>query len=88
VEERGSCGCQRDAALAAVQQLDAELELEFPHLLTEGGLGQVQPLGRAAEVQLLRHGYEVTNASKFHEWHGRNAPAWCRRPVEVSCSYP
>ena len=46
-------GGQRDAAAVALEQPHAELGLERPDLLAHARLGEVQPLGGAAEVQLL-----------------------------------
>jgi hypothetical protein len=42
-----------------VEELAAELRLEAPDLRGERGLGDVEPLGAAAEVQLLGDGQEV-----------------------------
>ena len=50
---------QRDAAGRAVDEQDAELALQTPELLADGGLHDVQPLGGTAEVQLLGDRDEV-----------------------------
>jgi hypothetical protein len=54
------------AALRAVEQLCPELLLETFDLVTQRWLGHAQPLGRPAEVQRLRNGYEVTQALEVH----------------------
>src|SRR5215204_1978587 len=66
VEHGGAGGGQRDAPLSAVEQLHAELLLELAHLLAHRGLGDVEPFGRAAEMELLRDGYEVPQVSRLH----------------------
>jgi hypothetical protein len=46
-----------------MEQVDAELDLELAHLLAEARLRKVQPLGRAAEMELFRDGDEVANST-------------------------
>jgi hypothetical protein len=47
-------GCrQRDVPTRAVDELVAELAFESAKALTDPGLGDAEPLGRATEVQLL-----------------------------------
>jgi len=65
-EERGARRGQLDLALVAREQLRADLLLELADLLAERRLGHVQPLRRAAEVQLLGDGHEVAKVSEFH----------------------
>jgi hypothetical protein len=69
VEERGSRRGQGHAALRAVEEPHAKLLLELAHLLADGRLRDVQALCRAAEVQLLRDGNEVSEVSEFHGGH-------------------
>jgi hypothetical protein len=57
-----------------VEELAAELCLERPDLGREGRLGDVQPLGGAAEVQLLGDGQEVPEMPKL-ELHAPAAEA-------------
>jgi hypothetical protein len=52
--------------MCALEELDAELDLELAHLLAHRRLGDVQPLGRAPEVKLLRHRDEVPQMPEFH----------------------
>lgn len=55
-EQRLARGCERDRR--AREQRHAELALEPRDLLAERGLGEVQPLRRAREVQLLADDHE------------------------------
>ena len=55
-----------DTAGRPVEQGDTQLALEPPHLLAHRGLDDVQPFGRAAEVQLLGDGQEVPQLTQFH----------------------
>ena len=57
---------QGDAAMSAVQELDAELLLELADLFTYGRLRHMQPLGGTAEMQLFGNGYEISEVTKFH----------------------
>ena len=66
LEQRDAGGGERDAALGAVEQLDSELLLELAYLLAHRGLGHVEALGGAAEVQFLGHGDEVPQMTEFH----------------------
>jgi hypothetical protein len=52
--------------LRALEQPDAELGLELAHLLADRRLRDVEALGGAAEVQLLRDGDEVPKVTEFH----------------------
>ena len=58
VEQRRPRRGEGDAAAVAVEELHAELGLERSNLLADAGLRDVQPLGGAAEVELLGHGDE------------------------------
>ena len=58
VEQRRARRGERGAAAVAIEQLHAELGLERAHLLADARLRDVEPLGRAAEVELLGHGDE------------------------------
>jgi hypothetical protein len=66
-EERLACNGQGHLSLRAVEQTDAELLLEFTNLLANRRLGDVQPFGRAAEVQLLGYRDEVPEVTELHE---------------------
>jgi hypothetical protein len=44
---------QADPAAGPVEDLDAQPGLQHPHRLAHPGLGDTQPLGRPAEVQLV-----------------------------------
>ena len=61
---------QLELMRGAVQQLDAELLLEKPHLPAERRLGDVQPLGRPREVPLPRDRDEVLQPTKIGHPHG------------------
>ena len=58
-QEHGAGGGQRDVVGAALEEADAELALEPLDLLAQRGLDDVLPLGRPAEVQLLRQRHEI-----------------------------
>ena len=47
-------------------ELDAQLLLQAPHLLAQGGLHDVQLLGRAREARVTRDGLEVAELAEFH----------------------
>jgi len=66
LEERAAGDGERDAALRAVEELDAQLLLELAHLLADGRLRDVKPVGCTAEVQLLGDRHEVPEMTKFH----------------------
>jgi hypothetical protein len=57
---------ERNAALRAVEQLDAELLFEIADLLADRPLRDVQAFGSRAEAQLLGDGDEVPEVPKFH----------------------
>ena len=57
-EHRPGSG-QRDMMGAAFQEADAQLPFQPLHLLAQRRLHDVLPLGRPAEVQLLRQRHEV-----------------------------
>ena len=58
-QEHDAGGGQRDMVGAALEQADAQLAFQPLHLLAQRGLDDVLPLGRPAEVQLLRQRHEV-----------------------------
>jgi hypothetical protein len=66
VEHRGAGVGERDAAMVAVEQPDAQLRLELAHLLADGRLGDVQALGGPPEVQFFCDGHEVAEMPEFH----------------------
>jgi CheY-like chemotaxis protein len=59
---------ERDAAVRAVEETDAELGFELADLLADGGLGDVQALGGVPEVQLLGDRDEVPQMAELHGW--------------------
>ena len=63
LEQERAGGGQLELVRRPVQQLDAELLLEQPHLTAERGLGDMEPLGRAREVAFLRDRDEVVQPS-------------------------
>ncbi len=65
-EQRASRRRQHGAATVALEQLDAELGLERPDLLADARLGEVQPVGGAAEVKLLRDRDERAQLPELH----------------------
>ncbi len=71
VEQHGPGGRQLDPARRPHEQLHAERRLERLDPLAERRLGDVQPLGGAAEVQLLGDGDEVAEVA--HEVHDRTS---------------
>ena len=69
-------GRQLGAARGPPQQLDAELGLEPPHLLGQGGLGDPQLLRRAREAAVARDRGEVLQPPQLH---ALSAPSSRRR---------
>lgn len=65
-KQRLTGGRERGAATVAVEELHAKLRLERADLLAHARLREVQPLGRAAEVQLLGHGHERGELAQLH----------------------
>lgn len=66
-----SGGRERHAAAGARQQLGAGGVFEAADLLGDRGLRDSEPLGGAAEVQLVGHGQErpqLTHTQIDHEW--------------------
>ena len=51
---------------AALEQADAQLALQPLDLLAQRRLDDVLPLGRPAEVQLLRQRHEIAKLSQLH----------------------
>ena len=60
-------GRELDAPARPDQQREPELVLERADLLAQRRLGDVQALGGAAEVQLLRDRDEVAKLAQFHD---------------------
>ena len=58
-QEHHPGGGQRDMVRAALQEADVQLPLQPLDLLAQRGLHDVLPLGRPAEMQLLRQCHEV-----------------------------
>ncbi len=54
-----------DGVGGAVEELHAQVLLQFAYLPAERGLGDVEPLGGTGEVAFLGHGQEVAQAPKF-----------------------
>ena len=59
-------GGKRDAAPVTHEQLHSEFPLQFRNLIAERRLGNIQRLGRAAEIQAFRHGNEELQLAQFH----------------------
>ena len=68
---------QRHLLVAAVEQHHAQFFLELADLVRQRGLRDVQPLGRAGEVERARQGDEVTQVPQFHGVELGN-DRWCR----------
>ena len=58
-EEGLAGGRERHGAPVSVEQLGAQRSLKLANLLAQRGLGDEQPLRRAAEVKFLGHGLEI-----------------------------
>ncbi len=56
---------QPDRVGGPVEQPDPQLPLQLLDLTAQRGLGDVQPLGGAGEVQFLGHGQEVAEPPEF-----------------------
>jgi hypothetical protein len=61
-----------DVVRGALEQFDTQLGLEQPDLAAQRGLGDVQPLGGAREVAVLRDRDEVAETPQVR----RRAPLW------------
>jgi len=64
--------------LVTAKEIDSESLLQLPYLPAQGRLRDVQPLCSLAEVQVFRHGNEVSNVTQFHGgalYTGKDAPA-------------
>ena len=68
-----------DATAGANQQRDADLRLQTADLLAERGLGDMQSLGRTAEVQLLRDRNEIFELTQIEAIHRQKLPVVARR---------
>jgi len=67
LEKRLTSLCEAHAPLQSLKERASQLFLELPHLARQGGLHDVQPLGRSAEMLFLAHGDEVSKVSQFHK---------------------
>jgi hypothetical protein len=65
LDEDGSRLRQLDTAAGSIEEFDAELLLELPDLLAEGGLGDVFTLGGTAKMQLRRRGSRKPQLAKL-----------------------
>jgi hypothetical protein len=72
---------QRDPVVRPLEKLNAQVLLELPHLLADGGLSDTETLGGAPEMELLG------DATKYRRWrssmpkprrlhHVGRAPRW------------
>lgn len=78
VREVGPAGLgQVDAMVVADEEVEPKLALELADLPAQRRLGDVEPLGSAAEVQLVGNGNEVAEMPELH-----TRRKWC---VQVSC---
>ena len=65
VEQRIARQCQLDPVRRPPEQLAADEPLERTDLAAQGGLGEVQPVRGAAEVQVLGDGHEGTQVAQL-----------------------
>ena len=63
-----------DPPTRALEERDPELLLQPADLVTQGGLGDVKPGGRATEMQLLRDRDEVVHQAQIDSFDRRNLP--------------
>jgi len=59
-------GGQGDGTAVTVEQADLQVALERLDLLGQRRTRNVQPLGRATEIQLLGDGHEVAQLTQLH----------------------
>ena len=71
-QERAPSIGELDMPAGAVKQRHAELLLESADLVTQRGLGDVQPLGGPAEVKLLGDGDEVLHEPQVQAFDRRS----------------
>ncbi|MOA23195.1 hypothetical protein D3C78_1437990 [compost metagenome] len=64
--QQHACLRQLDPPAGADEQRAAELFLQRPYLHAQGGLDNVQALGRAAEVAFFGNRKKVTQVAQFH----------------------
>jgi hypothetical protein len=65
--EQGTPGRgQSDDAAISLEQRHAEFGFQRADLLADARLGEMQPVGRAAEVKLLRHRHERPQLPELH----------------------
>ena len=74
LDEDGSRLRQLDTAARSIEEFDAELPLELPDLLAEGGLGDVFAFGDTAKMQLRRQGSRKPQLAKLHSEPRRTGP--------------
>ena len=65
-QQRRTAGGQGDRAAVAVEQADLQVAFERLDLLGQRRTRDVQPFGRATEVQLLGDGHEVAQLAQLH----------------------
>ncbi len=65
-QQRRSGVGRRHTAPVVREQLDGQHPFECPDLPAEPGLGNVQPLRRAAEMQLFGDHDEIAQMPQFH----------------------
>jgi hypothetical protein len=52
--------------MRSLEELDAQVDLELANLFADGGLGHMEALSGATEVQFLGHRDEVPQLPEFH----------------------
>jgi hypothetical protein len=65
---------QRDPVVRPLEKLNAQVLLELPHLLADGGLSDTETLGGAPEMELLGDGDEVPKVAELHAEAAAAAP--------------
>ena len=67
IEKRSAGGRELDAAGAALQQFDPDLQFQISDLSAQRGLRRVQPpLGGVGEAALLGDGNEIAKVAELH----------------------
>jgi hypothetical protein len=49
------------------KEIDSKFLFELPYLPAQGRLRNVQALRRLSEIQMLRHGDEISDVPQFHD---------------------
>jgi hypothetical protein len=80
-EQRAARRRERRAAAVALEQLDAELGLERADLLADARLGEMKPVGGAAEVKLLSDHDERPQLPELHRRNDRRCLSQQRESV-------